>query len=138
MKTETIWLWHDDVRPPPDPEQWVWARTNDEAKYWLKTGAVEIIDMDHDMGLHDLEPSDEVIMRDDPRLLRGFDEDNGLKLVEWMIENDLVPPILRIHSWNVAGAKRMVMALNAAGHYPDYKAYEPPRVNVRHNTKGRW
>lgn len=103
-------LWHDDVRPPPSDE-WSWARTNEEARmllYGAKAYDQEITacSLDHDLGAN---PEDGICAK-------GAAEETGLKLVEWMIENDLVPPKVTIHSWNPAGARNMAQALRAAGH----------------------
>lgn len=117
-------LWHDDLRLPPDG--WVWARTNDDAKKMLKTGAVEAISLDHDMGLHEVDPA--IAERDDQSGYThyvGHAEDNGLRLVEWMVENQLVPPVVTIHSWNVDGAKRMYLHLNEHGYDCVYEAFSP-------------
>lgn len=112
-------LWHDDVRPAP--EGWLWARTNQQARYHLlmapRDDPIEEISLDHDLGHHD------VVLPDDPDelaevlLLRGRSEDTGLDLVRWMIDFELVPKVVTIHSWNPPGAKAMASALRQAG-YP--------------------
>jgi hypothetical protein len=43
-------VWFDDRRPRPD-ESWVWLRTPDELIETLKTGGVEQLSLDHDLGL---------------------------------------------------------------------------------------
>lgn len=107
-------LWHDDVRRPPD-STWVWARTNDEAKALL-LGAVGSCDpcaaasLDHDLGLHDIDPGSPNADR-----LRGTAEETGLDLVRWMVEHSLVPPVVRVHSFNSSRARIMVEELKAAG-----------------------
>lgn len=105
--TTAVWLWHDDVHRPPS-DQWEWARTNDEAKAWLETGRVEIASLDHDMGLHDHDP-------DDPNsiYLKGSGEDNGTKLVRWMLEEPMIriPRKVVIHSMNPYPAKCMAQDL---------------------------
>jgi hypothetical protein len=102
-------LWHDDVRRAP--EGWEWARTNAEAKQLLSENDVEEISLDHDLGGHKIDP-------DHPAAIyfKGSDEDDGKKLVAWMIENDLVPPKVEIHSWNPAGRDEMAAMLNDAGY----------------------
>lgn len=107
-------IWHDDVRPAPDG--WSWARTNDCAQELLESGQCEEISLDHDLGYHD------IVIPDDPDeaiavlQLRGVSEITGLQLVDWMIENDLVPPKVTIHSWNPDGANAMARRLNECGH----------------------
>jgi hypothetical protein len=107
-------LWHDDIRPPKE-EGWVWARTNERAMELLETGEVEEISMDHDLGLHTISMPEQYheLTPDQQHAIfcAGRSEDTGLDLVLWMIANDKVPPIVTIHSWNAAGAMRMMMAL---------------------------
>jgi len=116
-------LWLDDVRPPPDG--WKWARTNAEAKTWLQRGGatpVEECSLDHDLGLRTLDtPAD-----DDPDYwdkvmdlveeAKSEPEETGYDLVEWMIENNCVPPVVTIHSWNPDGAMRMARRLADNGY----------------------
>ena len=107
-------LWHDDVRPPP--AGWLWARTNDQAKYFLMLAEREgspIVEcsLDHDLGYHD------VVLPEDPDelaevlILRGQSEETGYDLVCWMIEHNLVPKKVTIHSWNPEGARHMAARL---------------------------
>ena len=103
-------LWHDDIREGPDG--WVWARTNAEAKTYLATGTVEIASLDHDLGYEGVhlpadpdELTDVLIAHHDPNA------ETGLDLVRWMIDTGFVPPVIRIHSWNPAGAQAMARAL---------------------------
>lgn len=112
-------LWHDDVRPPPDG--WTWVRTNDQARELLQTGEVTAINLDHDLGYHTIDPETE----DDYGIFRGTDEDNGLRLVEWMVHHRKVPDNVTIHSWNREGAKRMYLYLNEHGYDCEYEAYTP-------------
>lgn len=106
-------LWHDDCRPAP--QGWVWVQTNDDAKDVLKTGEVEEISMDHDLGAF---PSDGIYAR-------GSGEDNGLKLAEWMVENALVPDVVTIHSWNPVGARRMQEEFLRAGYAAEIRPFDP-------------
>lgn len=140
-----ILLWHDDVRKPPicptckgvpqiqgdgggwddggtyhtppcqdcdnTGTQWTWVRDNDTAKAVLSEFEVYCIDLDHDLGGHEIDPDSP-----DAIYYRGDSEDNGMKLVEWMIRTDNMPHFIRIHSWNVPAAERMVKALRWAGH----------------------
>lgn len=113
-------IWFDDVRPPPD-DSWAWCRTNAEARVLMipdskmKKNVVEI-SLDHDLGFHDVELPDDPDELAEVLILRGSSEETGEQLVRWMIENDLVPPKITIHSWNPDGARRMAQLLNAAGH----------------------
>lgn len=102
-------LWHDDIRPAP--VGWAWARTNAQAQFILRGGNVEECSLDHDLGFHDVEIPDDPDELIEVMQLKG-DEETGEELVRWMIDNDLVPPKVRIHSWNPAGASTMAKLLN--------------------------
>ena len=123
--TEGVKVWHDDLRPPPDG--WLWVRTNDDARKILATGNVTEISLDHDLGLEHLDP--DIAARDEAsgyaHYVRGFSEDNGMRLVEWMVENKLVPKHVVIHSWNLAGARSMYLHLNMHGYGCMFEAYTP-------------
>lgn len=133
-------LWHDDVRPPPPG--WEWARTNDTAKALLKGGNVEEISLDHDLGYDGPPPgpcgeclgSGLDFSFDEPQpcgpcdgdgfiggdilYVAGDDDDDGLELVRWMVEEDYLPEKITIHSWNPDGAKDMAATLRDAGVIP--------------------
>ena len=116
-----IQIWYDDIRRPPYPEdEWVWVRTTKAAiaAFELLKDRIEVISLDHDMGLENVHPDD-----DPSDYLRDYNpglvEDNGVKLVKWMIENNVGrEAIITIHSWNLDGANRMKQMFVAAN-YPD-------------------
>lgn len=85
-------LWHDDIREAPD-DTWTVARTNEQALALLSEGGVIEASLDHDL---------------------GFAED-GHELAVAMVERDVVPPVVNIHSWNPAGAERMAATLHEGG-----------------------
>lgn len=73
-------LWHDDIRRPPD-ETWFWARTNREAVRYLLLARCEEASLDHDLGLHEMDPDET-----DAPLGRGSSyEGNGVDLVKVML-----------------------------------------------------
>jgi hypothetical protein len=112
-------LWHDDVRPAP--HDWVWAQNNDQARALLECLPITIISLDHDLGAEIHVTPDMDISQ--ITLLRGMAEDNGMKLVEWMIEKDLVPRTVIIHSWNIPAAKRMWQALIDNGYAAELEPF---------------
>lgn len=116
-------LWHDDIRPAP--EGWTWARTNAQAQEIIATGNVVEISLDHDLGL-DYFTEEQIDA--DPELLfgKGQSEQTGYDLVVWMIDNECVPPMVTIHSWNPAGAERMRWQLRNFGHHVLVSPYSPP------------
>lgn len=108
-------LWHDDVRPPPSDE-WTWARTNAEARELLLNNDVVEASLDHDLGYHDIELPDDPDELVEVTMLRGTSPDTGWYLVKWMVDNpEVIPPVVRIHSWNPAGAQRMATYLHDTG-----------------------
>lgn len=52
---------------------------------------------------------------------------NGQTLAAWMVENDHVPPFVTLHSFNPAGASRMLDILAPAGHVVHIKPFEGSR-----------
>lgn len=112
-------LWHDDVRPPPVPDEnrqqeWYWARTNKEAiAYLLHCDKLDVdcveASLDHDLGCENVDPNDV-----DALILKGNSpEGNGEDLVWCMVRLNLVPPKVTIHSWNEPGADRMAGLLTS-------------------------
>jgi hypothetical protein len=95
-------LWLDDVRPAP--EGWHWVRTAIEALMWMITGVVEEASLDHDLGGV---PANHGGTYD-------FSLPNGGDLVTWMVERNLFPHRITVHSWNVIAFARMVKPLMAA------------------------
>lgn len=101
-----IRLWHDDIRQAPDG--WVWARRNETAKAILETGLVTEASLDHDLGLHGLDPSE----YESPEVLVGDSPDgDGRDLCRWMVREGRVPDRVTIHSFNPPGAKEMAAIL---------------------------
>lgn len=111
---EATKLWYDDVRPAP--EGWRWAHNNEEAKQILVAFRVIECSLDHDLGA---DPTEGVYAKGDA-------EETGLQLVDWMIEHNLVPEVVTIHSWNPPAARRMERAFIAAGHRPRVRPYQVP------------
>lgn len=123
MTDTTTRIWHDDIRRAP--EGWIWSRTNQHAIWHLAGAAVSgipvaEISLDHDLGLHELDPAD----YEKPEILRGSSEETGLQLVQAMCLLRLVPAIVTIHSWNPEGARNMAHVLNDYGHDCLIRPYE--------------
>ena len=87
-------LWIDDVRPAPDPYEYNWIFSVDQAKETIEACEeenipIEIIDIDHDAG--------------------DFWNQYGgdyIKLLDWLEETGRNYPI-RIHSMNPVGRENM-------------------------------
>lgn len=93
-------VWLDDVRDAPDG--WVHVRTPEEAIELLRSGKVEEISLDHDLGL----ASDEA-------------ERTGYDVLRWLEEAVATGawtfplPEIRIHSANPVGKRRMEHAIDS-------------------------
>lgn len=78
----------DDERKPP--EGWHQVGTPQEAIKWLKTGSVEEISLDHDLG-------------DGP--------DDGYQVILWIEESvalrQFIPPKIQVHSANPSARQKM-------------------------------
>lgn len=108
--SETVKLWHDDIRRPPD-DSWTWARTNREAMLVLLNKEVVEASLDHDLGMHESDP-------DEPEayLMRGASpEGSGFDLAIAMYALRCVPPKVTIHTWNIERAEWMAGVLREAG-----------------------
>lgn len=109
-------IWHDDIRVPPD-DSWTWCRTNERAMVYLRQASmggepVTDMSMDHDLGLHDLDPAD----YDQPDLLKGWSAETGADLASWMCGGHMLPTeSLTIHSWNEEGAAEMAAMFREIG-----------------------
>jgi hypothetical protein len=93
-------VWLDDVREAPD--DWVHVKTPEEAIDLLRSGEVEEISLDHDLGLATPES-----------------ERTGYEVLAWLEEalatgtwkRDV--PLIRIHSANPVGWRRMKQAIES-------------------------
>ncbi|MDH5179117.1 MAG: hypothetical protein OEZ39_02400 [Gammaproteobacteria bacterium] len=91
----------DDLRPTP--EGWTHVYWPDEAIALLKTGKVEAISLDHDLG-------------DDER---GTGYDVILWIEEAVVTEGFVPPIIHVHSANSAARERMESGIEAIKRWVD-------------------
>lgn len=89
-------LWLDDAHRPPSGD-WVWAKTVDTALEILATGTVVEASFDND--------------------LYPFERD-GLEVVEWMIDHEVFPRLVAIHSANEAASDWMCGLLQRSGYGP--------------------
>ena len=111
-------LWLDDVRLPPD-HTWRWVKTADEAIAALASGTVDEISLDHDLAEEHYEgryepggmygPPDEA-----GNVTRKFREKTGYDVVLWMVENNIWPTTIRIHTMNPVGRTHMKTAIERA------------------------
>jgi len=91
----------DDERAPPDG--WTLVRWPDEAIELLKTGDVEIISLDHDLG--------------DDSIGTGYDV--VLWIEEQVAMNKMVPPIIKVHSANTSARIKMLAGIEAIARLAD-------------------
>lgn len=89
LENKKIKVYLDDLRPTPDG--WVRVYWPEEAIELLKTGNVEEISLDHDLG--------------DDEHGTGNDVVNWIE--EQVVTNGFIPPKIRVHSDNAAGVQKM-------------------------------
>lgn len=94
----------DDERETP--EGWVRAHWPDEVIELLKTGLVEEVSLDHDLGDDD----------------RGTGYDVLLWVEEEVFLGRLLPPVLRVHSANPIARSRMFSAIKSIQRLADESA----------------
>lgn len=92
-------VWLDDRRPAP--EGWVHVRTPEEAIELLRSGEVEELSLDHDLGLD-----------------VGARERTGYDVLLWLerevAEGRIRPPrLMSVHSGNVGAVGRMELAIGS-------------------------
>jgi hypothetical protein len=84
---------------PPD-DTWVWCKAPAEVIELLESGRVEVVSLDHDLGLHD-----------------GHREITGMDVLAWVEEKvaleRFTPPRIEIHSANPPAHERMLKAVAA-------------------------
>ena len=96
-----IKLFLDDTRPAP--EDWVRVYTAQQAIDYLKTGEVQQLSLDHDLGPEDIAGT-------------------GYQVLEW-IEREVhlhafkPPTVIKVHSANPPAAERMRQAIAAIEEY---------------------
>ena len=91
-------LWLDDARLPP-PSYSHWARTADECIKFLKEGRCKHVSLDHDLAF-------EHYVGNKPAK-DACKEKTGMAVVDWMIENNVWPREVRIHTMNPVGRENM-------------------------------
>ena len=103
-------LWLDDVRRLPrlsygiDMPDWVLAHSVNEGIALMKTGEVTFASLDHDLGIY------------------HGDGGNGIKLLDWMAENNIWPTDgISVHSANPVGVRQMIALIDRyAPYHGDY------------------
>lgn len=94
-------LWIDDERLPPPGDDWVWVKTSQDAIDLLSSltwpeGHWDEFSFDHDLG-YNWEDGH-------PQLDGGVPDDTTRRIMLWMIENDVWPQKIVVHSANPYGA----------------------------------
>jgi len=109
-------LWLDDIRSPPEDGIWWWAKTADEAIWFLENFRVDWASLDHDL-------ADEHYLLQDRA---DHAEKTGYSVAYWMAENDIWPSVgVAVHSANVVGAERIIGVVDRYGPYRVNCRWEP-------------
>lgn len=128
-------LWLDDIRrlprlKPGAASDWVLAHSVNEAIEIMKSGEVTFASLDHDLGLY-------------------YDQGgNGIKLLDWMAENNIWPTDgISVHSANPVGVKQMIALIDRYApyygiatdssyfDYEDYIVSEPNYTSIRKESE---
>lgn len=104
-----IRVWLDDERPTPNG--WIRVKTPEEAIRLLETHEVEVISLDHDLGL------------DETRT--GYTVLNWLEFQVFTDKAFRMPKVL-IHTDNPVGRKNMLAALNSI--YSRIETHGAPKI----------
>lgn len=100
-------LWVDDLRAMPWDSNVLWhihAKTSSEAIDWMKSWSCNNADRGRPVGAN----IEEVSLDHD---LGG--DDTGFKVLDWMIDHQVWPQVLTIHTSNRPARERMLAAANA-------------------------
>ncbi len=88
--TQEIRIWLDDLRPAP--QGYIWCHSVNEAKQLILSlngnTRIAVIDCDHDLGDY------------------AYDGGDGIKLLDWLAENEWYYPIA-LHTMNPVGRENM-------------------------------
>ena len=99
-RNPSVWLphihWHRG-RDPDELDDWLWVKTAQEAIAHLESEDIVEVSLDHDLG-----DPDEV--------------GDGYMVAVWIEERvatdeDYIPPVIHVHSSNVAGRQRLEAAV---------------------------
>ena len=88
-KGKCMKIWLDDIRPAP--EGYIWCKSVNIAKRTIESAGepILLIDCDHDLGDY------------------AYDGGDGIKLLDWLVENECFYPI-RLHTMNPVGRENML------------------------------
>lgn len=112
----TLWTQGHDVRHVDTAQQ---AKDAIAARYGTGSG-YDLIFLDHDLGGRTFVSSEE---ENTGYQVARFLSD---KLKSWQSQRR---PRIVVHSWNPAGAERMVKALDAAGYKVDWRTFGPSMLD---------
>ncbi len=102
MSKNDINLWVDDERDPPG-DDWIVARTYNEAFDVIVKGDVDIISLDHDLGDYDEEGNE----------LTGYTIARVIEEMTYLHGCKYAPKVCYIHTANPVGAQRIAETLIA-------------------------
>lgn len=110
-------LWLDDIRLPPD-DTWWHVRTAEDAMALIRTGAVEVASLDHDLGGR---------LANVGKDMYNYLQATGFQLVlQMQLENVYPKSSITIHSSNLQGAFNMQRVLSQFVPYQVGLAPLPP------------
>lgn len=102
-------LFLDDIRQPPD-NTWAVVKNYAEFVSWIETyGCPTILSMDHDLAFehYPIENPDDMMAARVP--YEKYTEKTGYDCAKWLIDHDLLPDTVIVHSYNPVGAENIMM-----------------------------
>lgn len=110
--SEEKWLFLDDIRNA-DRNRWDIVRSYDSFVEYMRTHSVPpVISFDHDLGIEHYPRGEQ-----DPHAVipySEFKEKTGYDAAKWLVENNKLPKIALVHSFNTVGAKNIALLMDRA------------------------
>lgn len=107
-------IYLDDIRNPPSG--WDLVKTADACIAKLETGNVEELSLDHDLAEehYDEKNWEYIDMHGYTGTMdrANYREKTGYSVVQWMIQNNVWPKLVVVHSMNPVGRASMVQAVD--------------------------
>jgi hypothetical protein len=103
-------LWVDDLRPKPESGRWHWAKNYNDAIVFLESYTYDVVSLDHDLNdfhMQSMNDGGEI----DYDLPRGRQEKTGYHVALWMVEQNVFPPTVRVHTMNPVGGQNICQLL---------------------------
>lgn len=110
---EERWLFLDDVRNAT-PDRWDIVRSFASFVEYFATHPVPpVISFDHDLGIEHYPTKEQ--SHEDKIDYSSYTEKTGYDAAKWLVENNKLPKIAIVHSYNIVGARNIENVMRDAG-----------------------